>query len=356
MTSEAPARLASHPGRWATRARTAYTRTSARAQPVTRLRLVEALAGFGGRPALVAAGAEITYGGLAARVEERATALGDARRLIMIAGGNDVETLVTYLAALHGGHVAWLVPDAHGDGAASLTSAFDPDVIVSPGTLGPAIHERRRGSAHDLHPELALLLGTSGSTGAPRLVRLSYENLQSNAAMIARYLGITETERAVTSLPLHYCYGLSVVNSHLLCGARLLLTDRSVTDPCFWALMREAGATSFAGVPHTFHLLDRAGFEDMALPALRYITQAGGRLAPAIVRRYAQLGARKGWRLVVMYGQTEATARMAYLPPDLAAANPASIGVPIPGGSFELREVPEADDPGSARSSTEGRT
>ncbi|MGH3368638.1 MAG: AMP-binding protein, partial [Nocardioidaceae bacterium] len=109
----------------------------------------------------------------------------------------------------------------------------------------------------------------------------------------------------------------------------------------FWDDFRAAGATSFAGVPYTFDLLDASGFEERELPSLRYVTQAGGRLAPDRVRRYADLGRRRGWDLFVMYGQTEATARMAYLPPDLAHAAPGSIGVPVPGGSFHLEPLPE---------------
>src|SRR5690606_19637386 len=104
-------------------------------------------------------------------------------------------------------------------------------------------------------------------------------------------------------------------------------------------------ATSFAGVPYTFDLLDRVGFDRMELPSLRYVTQAGGRLAPERVRRYAELGRSRGWDFVVMYGQAEATARMAYLPPHLAAAHPQTVGVPIPGGRFRLVPVPDAPAP-----------
>ncbi|MFC7617210.1 AMP-binding protein [Actinokineospora soli] len=115
-----------------------------------------------------------------------------------------------------------------------------------------------------------------------------------------------------------------------------MLTDKSVVDAEFWATVREHRVTSLHGVPHTFALLDRVGFSDLDLPHLRYVTQAGGKLDPATVRRYAELGEARGWRLFVMYGQTEATARMAYLPPELACAHPAAIGVPIPGGDFTL--------------------
>ena len=95
---------------------------------------------------------------------------------------------------------------------------------------------RREETRHELHPELALLLSTSGSTGSPKLVRLSGESVQANAAAIAQYLHLRPTDTAATTLPLSYCYGMSVVNSHLLVGASLVLTDLSVVDPCFWEL------------------------------------------------------------------------------------------------------------------------
>ena len=132
-----------------------------------------------------------------------------------------------------------------------------------------------------------MLASTSGSTGSPKLVRLSRENLLSNAVAIGDYLELGTADRAITTLPLHYCYGLSVVNSHLVAGASLRLTERSVVDDAFWLDFAEAGATSFAGVPYTFDMLDAAGFAERELPTLRYITQAGGRLDPERARRFA---------------------------------------------------------------------
>ena len=199
------------------------------------------------------------------------------------------------------------------------------------------IEARRPGTTHSLHPDLALLLSTSGSTGSPRVVRLSHENLGSNAAAIAEYLQLSPLDRGITALPMQYCYGLSVINSHLAVGAGVVLTNGSVVDRCFWDLVDVHGVTGLAGVPHTFDLLDRAGFPSMDLPSLRYLTQAGGRLPPHRVQEYVELGRRKGWDLYVMYGQTEATARMAYLPPSLAASHPTSIGIPDPRGSVRHR-------------------
>jgi acyl-coenzyme A synthetase/AMP-(fatty) acid ligase len=291
------------------------------------------LRAYGGAPALLWRGGSLTYAALADRVDALADALGrDTRRLVLVVGANDAAAVTAYLACLAARHPVLLA--LPGVPLESLVDAYDPDVVIRDGLVS----ERRPGTAHALHDDLALLLSTSGTTGSPKHVRLSYANVESNAAAIASYLGIAADDRAVTTLPMHYCYGLSVLNSHLLAGAAVVLTDLSVVDPCFWDLFAEHGATTFAGVPYTFELLDRVGFAGMDLPTLRYVTQAGGRLDPERVRAYADLGRRRGWDLWVMYGQTEATARMAYLPPSLAATHPGAIGVPVPGGAFEIED------------------
>jgi acyl-CoA synthetase (AMP-forming)/AMP-acid ligase II len=285
----------------------------------------------------------LTYAALADQVAAAGAALGTGRRLVLIAAENSLDALVTYLGALHAGHVPLLAPGDRLQHLDGLIDAYDPDVVAGRGDSGWQVTARRALPGHDLHPELALLLTTSGSTGSPKLVRLSHDNLDSNAAAIAESLGVRRTDRAITSLPLHYCYGLSVVHSHLSAGAAVVLTDLSVVDPCFWTLFDEVGATTLAGVPHSFDLLDRSGFAEQAHPSLRVVTQAGGRLAPDTVQRYAALGRERGWDLFVMYGQTEATARMAVLPPDLLEARPETVGRPVPGGSFRLDPLSEID-------------
>ncbi len=284
-------------------------------------------------------GEQVTYRALDARVGEMQARLGAGRRLVLVGASNDVEPLVAYLAALRGGHPVLLADGGDRAGLDALVDAYDPDVVFTDVGGNWRLEQRRTGSAHTLHPELALLLSTSGSTGSAKLVRLSAAAVTANAAAIADYLDIRSTDRAAVSVPMHYCYGLSVVNSNLMRGAALLLSDRSVIDPDFWAIFEAHGGTSLHGVPYTFELLDLVGLADKRLPHLRYMTQAGGRLAPQAVRRYAELGARRGWRFFVMYGQTEATARMAYLPPELAAGSPSAIGVPIAGGSFDIEPV-----------------
>ncbi|MHC6231101.1 non-ribosomal peptide synthetase [Arthrobacter sp. MMS24-T111] len=297
------------------------------------------LSSYGTRPAIIADGLTLTYQGLAERTADLAKALGTERRLIALAASNDVESLVAYLAALASGNPLILLPEDKPAALDSMIEAYDPDVVLRSANGRFSLDERRPKSRHELHPDLALLLSTSGSTGSPKLVRLSHGNLQANAESIATYLGLTSDDRAATTLPMSYCYGLSVINSHLLRGGTLVLTGLSVVDPCFWDLFRNAQATSFAAVPYTFELLERVGFAEMELPSLRYITQAGGRLAPEKVRAYAEIGKQKCWDLFIMYGQTEATARMGYLPPHLAADNPGAIGIPVPGGTFRIDPV-----------------
>ncbi|MEU4340963.1 AMP-binding protein [Nocardia sp. NPDC023852] len=279
---------------------------------------------------------QVTYARLATLVEDYATELGPAPRLVALAARNDLASLVAYLGALSAGCAVLLASEI----TEELRATYDPDIVVEAGHADVI----RETSAHRLHPDLALLLSTSGSTGSPKLVRLSAANLRANATAIAEYLSIGPDDRAATTLPMFYCYGLSVVHSHLLRGASLLLTERSVLHDEFWREFLDYRATSFAAVPYTIDLLDRIGFARMTLPDLRYITQAGGRLPPERVREYAALGKQSGWDFVVMYGQTEATARMAYLPAHLAAEHPDCIGIPIPGGEFTLEPLEDAGD------------
>ena len=300
-------------------------------------RVTAHLARFGDRVALVGngAGPGLTYSGLADRVRDAARRLGTARRLVMVEGANHADALVSYLGALEAGCPVLLTAPAS---APALAAAYDPDVSWS---VDGGLTEHRAEPATELHPDLALLLSTSGTTGSPKLVRLSHANLLSNARAIVDYLALTPDDVAPTVLPMHYCYGLSVVHSHLLAGGRLVLTEASVVEEEFWEQVRAHRATSLAGVPYTFELLDRVGFAALDLPHLRYVTQAGGRLPAEDVRRFAALGQERGWELFVMYGQTEATARMAFLPPLLAGDAPETIGIPVPGGSFTVEPLPE---------------
>lgn len=189
---------------------------------------------------------------------------------------------------------------------------------------------------YPLFSQLGLLLTTSGSTGSPKFVRQSYKNVKSNAQSIAQYLELDETERPITTLPMNYTYGLSIINSHLLVGATLLVTDKSLMQKEFWNFLKREKATSFGGVPYTYEMLDKMRFRKMQLPYLRTITQAGGKLTLELHKKFAEYAEAENKKFVVMYGQCEATARMGYLPADMSVKKSGSMGIAIPGGFFYL--------------------
>lgn len=204
---------------------------------------------------------------------------------------------------------------------------------------GYCLLDTRYDKEYKLFPELALLLTTSGSTGSPKFVRQSYNNLMSNAESIVQYLKIDAEERPITTLPMNYTYGLSIINSHLLKGALLILTEAGIMQKEFWKLLKEKKATSFGGVPYTYEMLLKLRFFRMNLPDLKCMTQAGGKLSPELHRQFAEFAMHNNKKFIVMYGQCEATARMAYLPADKALEKSGSMGIAIPGGKFKLIDV-----------------
>ena len=292
-----------------------------------------ALERFAGLTALVDGARHVTYGELIDRADRLASAL-PPRSLVFLQAANTVEAIAAYLGALRADHVVHLVGETDEGRLGRLLALFRPNALIRSSAGGVDV-EHLSGAAAPMHPDLRVLLSTSGSTGSPKLVKLSARNLESNALAIAEYLGITAADRAITSLTFNYSYGLSVLHSHWAAGASLALTEASVVDPAFWATFAQSGATSLAGVPYTFELLAR-NEAWAASPSLRYVTQAGGRMAPELARRLAGLGARHGWDLYIMYGQTEASPRIAYLPPKLASTHADCIGVAIPGGRISL--------------------
>lgn len=299
-----------------------------------------------GRLALLTASGEgLSHEELRRRVADVAGLLpdvADGRRLVHLALRPDLASVTAYLATLQAGHVALVTPDDARTG--TILDRYLPDVTATGDPERP-FDLLTAAPRHLLHPDLALLLSTSGSTGSPKLVRLSRQNVRSNALAIAAALRITADDRAITSLPLHYCFGLSVLHSHLVAGASVVLNEGSVLTEDLWDTVDELGVTTMAVVPHTVELLESTGALERPHPSLRLLAQAGGRMHPDRVLRTAALGRRQGWELAVMYGQTEATARICVLDPALVADNPDAVGRPVAGTSLHLdTTVPEASD------------
>lgn len=286
-------------------------------------------------------GTEISYHHLVALAEQFASRLNkDGKQLLLLAADNSLEAIVAYIAALRCRIPVVLAPHDKPDTIENIERIYQPSLIYKHQNNKYELshHPEKTHGQIDYPPELAVLLSTSGTTGSAKLVKLSSDNINANANSIIQYLEIDETERAIISLPMYYSYGLSVINSHLAAGASIVLTQESVIEDKFWNTFNQYKCTSFAGVPYTYELLNRTGFEKRDLPTMRYLTQAGGRLPVALVEQFASSFKKKNWRFYVMYGQTEATARMSYVPVDKLASCPSSIGVAIPGGSFELHD------------------
>ncbi|GAA2596438.1 AMP-binding protein [Winogradskya consettensis] len=255
----------------------------------------------------------------------------------------ELGAVARYLGALAAGRpIALLDPELDPEVLHALVERFGPVQVTGVSSAPPAGYRAegdtwlRETPAIEPHPDLALLLTTSGSTGNPKLVRLSRAAVEANAAAIADSLDITLDDVAPTTLPLFYTYGLSVLNSHLLRGATVVLERGGILQRGFWTVVAERGITTLAAVPYQYEMLRRLRFDPAAHPRLRTLTQAGGRLRTELVQDFAERMATVGGRLFVMYGQTEATARMAVLPPDRIKDKLGSAGLPIPGGSFSV--------------------
>jgi len=231
----------------------------------------------------------------------------------------------------------WVV---HGSLPESLTSALGGApamLLLEDGRVDPRLGVTPMPPSAPLRPESpALILYTSGSTGRPRGVIQTFRNIDANTRSIVQCLGLGADDRALLVLPLYYCYGRSVLQTHLFAGGSVFFDPRTAFPRIVMETLASEGCTGLAGVPLTFEIIRRAvDLSTLSFPRLRYLTQAGGPMSAetiAWVRRAFHPA-----KLFVMYGQTEATARLSYLPPARADDKAGSIGIPIPG--VELRVV-----------------
>lgn len=295
-------------------------------------------------------GDKLTYAELQKETDKLAEAVGK-RCLVFSMCSNTIGSVVGYTGFLKNDIVPVLL-NAHMDKELlqKLMDSYLPAFIWLPDEMadsytafekiyesyGYVLLKTNYKREYQLYEGLGLLLTTSGSTGSPKFVRQTYENIMINAKQIAEYLELDETERPITTLPMNYTYGCSIINSHLLVGAAILLTDKSLMTREFWSFMKEEMATSFGGVPYTFEMLEKLRFFRMDLPSLRTITQAGGKLSFELHKMFAEYARDNGKHFVVMYGACEATARMGYLPYERALDKCGSMGIAIPGGKFKL--------------------
>lgn len=295
----------------------------------------------------------ISYGQMKTEADKIAGQIG-RRCLVFSLCRNEIGSVVGYVSFMNHRIVPVLLNSHMEEGLLkNLLAAYEPSYLWVPReqtgqfpemelkyeAFEYALLKTGYGREYPLHEDLGLLLTTSGSTGSPKFVRQSYGNVLDNAQSIVKYLELDHTEKPITTLPMNYTYGLSIINSHFLVGATLLVTEKTLMQKEFWNFFKSAEATSFGGVPYTYEMLNRLRFFRMELPSLRTMTQAGGKILPELHEKFAEFAASTGRKFVVMYGQCEATARMGYLPPEKAVEKKGSMGIAIPGGKFHLADV-----------------
>ena len=287
--------------------------------------------------------------------------IGTSKHIYMKASIN-LGMLMYYVAFLHIGNVVQVVDkELSIEQHLNYIEKYRPEYICEEVTTGVEYLEQLYGygirvaaeeNQKEMNRELALLLPTSGSTGDCKFVRQSKKNIISNTKSIIEYLQISEGDRAMLSLPLSYTFGLSVLHTHIMSGATLLVPYSKIYQSAFWDFFQKYHGTTFSGVPYTFEVLDKLNFFSRKIN-VSYITQAGGKLSMRLQNKIFDYTKENKLRFYIMYGQTEATARMTYLPPEYFASNQkkGSVGIPIPGGRIEIHN---SDNQEKGSASTEG--
>lgn len=292
---------------------------------------------------------------LAGYIKER---IGEGKN-VMLLSPNNVFFLQSYLAILKSGNVCIpLDPAIETENFSYIAGLTNPDLVfitgdierrlnitqfnkVNPdsiGTLKPGQDEGHFNGSYDSE-KCAEIIFTSGSTGKPKGVMISHKNLIANTNSILEYLKLTDNDRMLCVLPFYYCYGLSLLHTHLRIGGSIVFNNSFIFLGKIIKDFLEHKCTGFAGVPSHFQILLRMSdsFKQTKFPDLRYVTQAGGKLAPVFIDEFRQ--SFPDVTFYVMYGQTEATARLSYLPPEIYEQKRGSMGKGIPG--VELKVVNE---------------
>lgn len=312
------------------------------------------------------AGGQLTYGDLVDLRGELSTVL-PKRELVFCLCENKVGALAGFLSLYDCKDVCLLL-SAHIDKALLkvLDETYGPSYYWMPETM---VEESGYERVYDykgfvlcktgkkapaMHPELSMLMTTSGTTGSPKLVRHKYGNIESNARNVAKVFGWTPEERGIIDLPMQYTMGLNVINSHLYAGATVLLIEANLMSPKYWSFIKEQKGSNFTGVPFSYEILNRLRFWKMDLPHLTTLAEGGGKLSDTLFKTIADYAVEKGKRFFATFGTTETSARLAYLPPSVAATHIGSIGHAIPEGKLILvdengNEINEADVEGELR-------
>ena len=281
------------------------------------------------------------------------------KSLILILSSNSLDFVIFYLAFLIYKQVQIIV-DENVDKTLlqNIIDKYQPSFIFSTNdkrfipkktkkykiTNNYIIYENKIKVQHFLNSKLSVLLSTSGSTGTTKFVKLSNANIFNNTKNITKYLKIKKNDRAITTLPLNYSYGLSIINTHIFSGASIFITKKNVFERKFWTDLIKYKISSLSGVPYFYEILKKVNFENFNLKYIKYFTQAGGPLHHKLASHFINYCQKNNKKFIIMYGQTEATSRISYLNWKYANKKISSIGKAIPGGKLTLKKKKKNDD------------
>ena len=271
------------------------------------------------------------------------------KKLVFLLIENNYESILFYISLLKSQNtIALINANIKTENLYELVKSYNPNTIVTKKNFefknyNQALtfknyycYENKKKTNLNINDELFFLLTTSGSTGSSKYVRISYKNLEYNTKSIVKFLKINSDDKLITTLPPDYTYGFSLLNTHLFKGSSIVLNNYSIIQREFWELLKKTKATTFGGVPYTYELLKKIHFENYSFPSLKYLTQAGGKLSNENQKYFYKILKKKKIKLIIMYGATEATSRMSYLPWKFCQKKIGSIGIPIPGTKMEI--------------------
>ena len=318
--------------------------------------LFKSISNYGDNVALISElTGPLTYNDLVKKTDDIKRYIPE-RSLVFLISKNTVASLIFYISSIRNNCVVMLA-DAKTNisNILNLISLYKPSFVAAPinwfknskfdgfkileNIYDYSIYRTNYQKFPKMNINLSVLLPTSGSMGSPKYVRLSHQNLKANTDSIVNFLEIKSKDRAVTTMPCSYSFMLSIINTHVDSGASILVCDYSVTQKKFWEEFKDNKVTSLSGVPYLFDIFLKLGLSKIYIPSLRTFTQAGGKLDIRSAKKVLEFCKKNNIKFTMMYGQTEATARMAYLNWKNAINKSGSIGKSIPSTKMWLENT-----------------
>jgi long-chain acyl-CoA synthetase len=294
-------------------------------------------------------GSKKTYGQIL-NTDKKIKGKINSKSIILMICNNSIQSFTAYISFIKNGHITILLDNSFSElFIKNIINKFKPNYIFSSKNYfkndklkkildidGYLIFKTKIKKNYKINYINNLLLTTSGTTQNPKMVRLSNKNLYANTKNIIDYLNIKSNHTTITTMPMAYSYGLSIINSHIEAGSSIVVNNKTIFDKAFWKAIEKFKVTSFGGVPSFYEMLKRLKVENMKLNSLKYLTQAGGKLDLNSLKNLNNIFKLKKIKFYIMYGQTEAGPRMSYLSPKMIDKFPGSIGKPLKNSFFEI--------------------